>query len=194
MTIFAGVPDADVAAPDWDRRAGFASAAVAMRTRREEDQEALARLDAIPVWLDLFDSQYGVPAGKDEIAARLQPVLERFADAAVAAPLGLFHSDHVLARQAALALWRPSRERRSWLFYEDALYRRLAGLVQERLAAWRDEGIVALPVNLHRPEFAASKADAVRAYASQIQLFDRDKLTDLAAPEGFWQLQCDSVR
>ena len=191
ITVFAGIPEPDMPAPDWDRRAGFPSGAAAVTARRVEDQQALSRLDATPLWLDFFDSQYGIAAHREDLATRLHEVLIDFAGATIAAPLGLFHSDHQLVQQAALGLWRQTSSRWPWLFYEDALYRRLPGLLQEQLAAWRDGGIRARPIDLHQPRLAATKADAVGAYASQLALLGRDKMTDLDAPERYWQLECD---
>lgn len=193
VTVFAGVPDGSLVAPDWDRRAGFATAAEAMQARRQEDQCGLAQLDARPVWLNFMDSQYEVPAAAGEIATQLASVLHEQPAAAVAAPLGLFHSDHVLVHQAALALWRESQKQRDWLFYEDALYRRVPGLVQQRLAAWRDQQIVATPIDFDLPRFSARKAAAANAYASQLALFTPERLEDLRAPERYWQLQCDAT-
>lgn len=193
ITVFAGIPEPDMPAPEWDRRAGFSSAAAAVTARRAEDQRALRRLDATPLWLEFFDSQYGIATSKEGLATHLHEVLTGFAGATIAAPLGLFHSDHWLVQQAALGLWHQTSSRWPWLFYEDALYRRLSGLLQERLAAWRDDGIRARPINLHQPQLAATKADAVRAYGSQLALLGHDKLADLDAPERYWQLECNSA-
>jgi len=193
VTVFAGMPDAAMAAPEWDRRAGFATAAQAMLARRREDGHGLEQLDAQPLWLGFLDSQYGVPAEHGDIAAQLASTLQELPAATVAAPLGLFHSDHLLVQQAALALWRKSRQQRQWLFYEDALYRRLPGLVQQRLAAWRDQQLVATPMSLHFPELAARKAAAASAYASQLALFTAEQREDLRTPERYWQLQCDET-
>jgi LmbE family N-acetylglucosaminyl deacetylase len=190
VTVFAGMPDAALAAPEWDRRAGFATAAEAMLARRREDRHSLEQLAARPLWLGFLDSQYGVPGRAGDIAAQLASTLQELPTAAVAAPLGLFHSDHILVQQAALALWRESRQQREWLFYEDALYRRLPGLVQQRLAAWREQQIVATPISFHFPELAARKAAAASAYASQLALFAPERLEELRAPERYWRLQC----
>lgn len=193
VTVFAGLPDATLVAPDWDRRAGFTTAAAAMRERRREDQRALVRLNARPLWLDLLDSQYQTPVSTNEIRTRLAPILQEFPATTIAAPLGLFHSDHALVQQAALSLWRQRRGPQAWLFYEDALYRRLPGLVQQKLAAWRGEMISATPIDVYLPEFAAAKTAAVSAYASQLALFKPDTLDDLRAPERYWQLECDQT-
>ncbi len=194
ITVFAGLPDDNTPAPEWDQRAGFVSAAAAMDARRHEDREALERLHAFPVWLDFFDSQYEMPANQEDIVRSLGQALNRFSDSVVAAPLGLFHSDHVLVQQAALILWRQAASRTSWLFYEDALYRRLAGLLQHRLASWRDNGLIACPIEMHQAGLAAAKERAVSAYGSQLALFENAKRADLAAPERYWQLQCDPSR
>ncbi|MGB7480131.1 MAG: PIG-L family deacetylase [Burkholderiaceae bacterium] len=192
-TVFAAVPAASLPAPDWDRRTGFDTAAGAMRARRDEDQQALRLLAATPLWLEFFDSQYGVAAEVEQIALRLQRILAESAADSVIAPLGLFHGDHLLTHQAALSLWRRAPAPGSWLFYEDAPYRRFPGLLQERLAQLRDAGIHAAPVDLHRSDMAAAKAEAVCAYRSQLPGLGHGR-QDLQAPERYWQLQWSEPR
>jgi LmbE family N-acetylglucosaminyl deacetylase len=53
---------------------------------------------------------------------------------AVFAPLGLFHSDHRLVHEACIATAGGHRHG-AWFLYEDALYRRIPQLVEERLTA-----------------------------------------------------------
>lgn len=138
VTVFAGIPARDTAAPPWDRRAGFRSADEAVRARRDEDRRALALLDARPVWLDFFDDQYGAPAATDEIAARLTDTLDAHPGYGVLAPAGLFHRDHLQVQQAALSvlhdLHAAGDTSRAWRFYEDAPYRRIDGLMSKRVS------------------------------------------------------------
>jgi hypothetical protein len=56
----------------------------------------------------------------------------------------LFHHDHLTAAAVALALLALLPEKR-WIAYEDVPYRRIHGLVQRRLSALLDHGIVATP-------------------------------------------------
>jgi len=208
VTVFAGVPPAGVPVPDGDRAAGFDSAEQGVRARRREDNRALGMLGAQPVWLDFWDSQYGRRHTPREIADSLQHVLATQADGMVAAPLGLFHSDHVLAHEACrmlmpaaqvraaawAALLVPSRAQAAstppvqWLYYEDAIYRRLPGVLQQRLAECLRAGLHATPVNLPVSQHLAQKSYAVTAYQSQLQMFGEEQLCDLCAPERYWWL------
>ncbi|HDR9040631.1 TPA: PIG-L family deacetylase [Burkholderia vietnamiensis] len=200
VTVFAGIPARDTAAPPWDRRAGFRSADEAVRARRDEDRRALALLDARPVWLDFFDDQYGAPAATDEIAARLTDTLDAHPGYGVLAPAGLFHRDHLQVQQAALSvlhdLHAAGDTSRAWRFYEDAPYRRIDGLMSKRVSEWRERGWFARPVAApagDRSDSAAAKAAAVDAYQSQIALFEPHMRADLREPETYWQLECDST-
>lgn len=194
-TVFAGVPPRGTPAPPWDRQAGFASGDAAILARRAEDRQACALLGAQPVWCNLLDHQYETPCSMDAVRAVLAPLVQRHTDATVLAPLGLFHSDHLLvsdaARQVCLAYGAPHR----WRFYEDALYRRDTQRVQDRLAAWRAQGLALLPLATAETDeadltdaAAQLKATAVCAYASQLALFSADALADLRAPERYWTL------
>lgn len=195
VTVFAGIPPRGTPAPSWDQSAGFVTANEAVRARRKEDQRALDILGAKAVWLDFFDDQYNVPCTSDDIAARLAAVLETHAGAGVVAPFGLSHSDHVLVQDAVLKLFQREKGQRPWFFYEDALYRCTSHLVAERLSNWRAQGLLARPVNLLSDASAGAEAKsaATRAYASQIALFKADLLSDLHAPESYWQLQCKTA-
>nr|WP_240804970.1 PIG-L family deacetylase [Cupriavidus oxalaticus] len=214
VTIFAGVPAAGAAAPDRDRAAGFDSAEQAMLARRREDNRALGMLGAQAVWLDFPDSQYGRSHTPREIADSLQPVLLMQADGMVAAPLGLFHPDHVLAHDACRLLMHEAQARASagaallvparaqaapalpvqWLYYEDAIYRRLPGVLQQRLAECLRAGLHATPVNLPVNQLLAQKSYAVNAYQSQVQMLGEAQLCDLCAPERYWSLSASEPR
>jgi LmbE family N-acetylglucosaminyl deacetylase len=197
VTIFAGMPAPDVAAPDWDRAAGFDSGAQAVTARRREDLHALDILGATPTWLDFLDSQYGQSRASGVIAAELACVLDGEDDLTIAAPMGLFHSDHVLAN-AACMLVRDDMPRQ-WWFYEDAIYRRLPGKVQGRLAEWWRGKLTATPVALPVQAATERKQRAMRAYASQMRLFNDAQRADIARPERYWELSgqdepCPAVR
>ncbi|MBB3013656.1 PIG-L family deacetylase [Cupriavidus alkaliphilus] len=215
VTVFAGVPPADMPAPDWDQAAGFASAEQAVLSRRREDNHALTMLGAHAVWLDFWDSQYGRRYTARQLADALRTVLLTQTEGVVVAPLGLFHSDHALVHDACRLLmlaahahgpaWSaplaaaptvaPSAAPTAapppvqWLFYEDAIYRRMPGLLQQRLVQCRDSGLLATPVNLPVAQYLTQKSYALNAYQSQLQLFSEDRLCDLCAPERYWMLQ-----
>jgi LmbE family N-acetylglucosaminyl deacetylase len=187
LTVFAGVPD-KAQITQWDRGCGFADSRAAMCARRREDREALALLQAMPCWLDFYDAQYARAASAGEIAAKLADELGAHAPDTVALPLGLFHSDHKLASRAALAL---VDDERTWLVYEDALYRRIAGAVDERLGELRAMGFALSPVADGKGA-PALKGRAIECYASQLRGLatpGRPGHADLGAPERYWRIR-----
>lgn len=229
VTVFAGIPPDGVDAPDWDRAAGFSSAQASVHARRQEDARALAMLAAEPVWLDFLDGQYGKRYDPVDIAVRLGRLLAMQPHGTIVAPLGLFHSDHVLVNAAcmlvreavhadapagaaaqaaaqAAAHSAPLAPHKAppddaggdhpvaappsvqWLFYEDAIYRRMPGMIQNRLMAWWQEGLLAAPVTLPIAPFQTQKMRAIEAYESQLPLFNAEQLADLGAPERYWSL------
>ncbi|WP_175717760.1 PIG-L deacetylase family protein [Burkholderia anthina] len=196
VTVFAGIPPRDAAAPPWDRRAGFRTAGEAMRIRRDEDRRALALLGARPVWLDFLDDQYGTPAASTAIAARVADTLDAHPAFGVLAPAGLFHRDHLQVQQAVLPLLRDRAAAHTWRFYEDVPYRRIDGLMARRVIGWRERGWIGHPVAAPagaRTGGAPEKAAAVEAYASQIALFEPHMRADLREPETYWRLECDGT-
>ncbi|MFP3504109.1 PIG-L deacetylase family protein [Burkholderia sp. SIMBA_062] len=202
VTVFAGIPARGLAAPPWDRRAGFRTADEAVRSRRDEDRRALGMLGAQPVWLDFLDDQYGTPAASTAIAARVADTIDAHPGFGVLAPAGLFHRDHIQVQQAVLTLLRENSRSadaaRVWRFYEDVPYRRIDGLMAKRVSDWREHGWIGHPVgapagNGNGSDGAAAKAVAVDAYASQIALFEPHMRADLREPETYWRLECDNV-
>lgn len=224
VTVFAGVPPEGIDAPDWDRAAGFSTGHESVHARRHEDARALALLAAEPVWLDFLDGQYGKRYNPVDIAVRLGRLLAMQPHGTIVAPLGLFHSDHVLVNAACMLVREavhadapaaahaathvaphvaphapPSGESdgshpmaappsMQWLFYEDAIYRRMPGMIQNRLMAWWQEGLLASPVTLPIAPFQTQKMRAIEAYESQLPLFNAEQLADLGAPERYWSL------
>jgi LmbE family N-acetylglucosaminyl deacetylase len=190
LTVFAGMPDAYHALPEWDAAAGFDSARQAITARRDEDRNALDLLQATPLWLDFCDSQYGAIPDERTVAAALADALRQHCPDSVMVPAGLFHSDHELAHRAAL-LVRQDDPERNWFVYEDALYRRIAGLLQRRLALLMDAGICATPVAFDTAACVQTKRHAVACYASQLRALataGRPGQHDLPTPERYWRL------
>jgi hypothetical protein len=76
------------------------------------------------------------------------------------------------------------------LFYEDALYRGLPGVLQRRLAALAAAGHAATPARLPADAGdAAAKRRALRCYASQLRAFGEGGYDDAFQPERFWRLE-----
>jgi LmbE family N-acetylglucosaminyl deacetylase len=193
VTLFAGGPASYGEPSDWDRRAGFAPGDDVMAARRAEDAAALAVLGAVPRWLAHRDSQYGTSPPVTELARDLRATLAATTPDIVALPLGLFHSDHALAHAAALAVFRrDATPDRIWLAYADAIYRRLPGLVADRLAHLRRDGVCA--TTWLRPSSKASlvKRRAIACYASQLRALTspgRPGARDACAAERYWRLE-----
>jgi LmbE family N-acetylglucosaminyl deacetylase len=189
ITVFAGVPRDAVQQTEWDMRCGFASAAQAVAARRDEDRRALAELQARPCWLDFADSQYGQTPGADDVSDALVQALRELPDGELVVPLGLFHSDHVLAHAGAVTAWRRDATARPLLAYEDVPYRAMRGLLQQRLGALGVAGWYATPVRPAAADHAPAKMLAVQAYASQLRAFGIGALADAHAPERCWRLE-----
>ena len=115
-TVCSGRPGPGVAAdPAWDALAGFDGADEAARSRRGEDLEALARLDAEQLLLGFLDRPYQDRAGRahedpgvvgtfgEALTARIGRLLDEHAPEWCLFPLGLVHPDHVTTRLAAVA-------------------------------------------------------------------------------------------
>jgi LmbE family N-acetylglucosaminyl deacetylase len=104
VNVFGGEPAAGTLGW-WDRLAGATDSATAVRTRIEEDRQALALADCTAVSLPFLDSQYRQrDRASGEIVEALRGVVG--ADARLYAPaaLGDGHRDHRAVRAAALAL------------------------------------------------------------------------------------------
>lgn len=167
LTVFAAVPADFAGVTEWDAACGFDSSVRAVEARRAEDDAALALLAARPLRLAFCDAQYRRPATVQQLASALGEAIAAQRPACLALPLGLFHSDHVLAREAALRAGRLIDI--PLVIYEDGLYRRLDGAVDEALAAVRAQGYdVGPPVERQAPETLALKRRALACYASQL--------------------------
>lgn len=199
LTVFAGTP-ARACRTAWDTACGFTDAAQAIDARRAEDAAALGTLEATPHWLSFCDSQYEEPAAPAAIARALVEAIGQHEPDCVVLPLGLFHADHRQAHESCLLAWQALAGARTgidcWLAYEDALYRRFQGLLQERLIQIGRAGIVATPAECeaeHPSErAAAAKRRAVQCYASQLKGLatpGRPGHGDAFAPERCWRLE-----
>lgn len=196
VTVFAGTPARYEPFTEWDRACGFEPGDDVMAARRKEDAAALACLAARPLWLSFLDSQYGGTPGVDEVAAALSAAIDSCAPRAIAFPLGLFHSDHVLVREAMLAL-ASRRELPAAAVYVDALYRCIPGAVEAELAALARRGYVLREREQDTdPAAAAAKRAAVACYASQLRALatpGRPGHLDAYSPERRLDFACAAV-
>lgn len=190
-TVFAGRPPPAQPLTEWDRAAGFSAGDDVIAARREEDRRALAQLAARPLWLEWRDAQYGPTPCREPLSRGLETLLAEQPAAAVVLPLGLFHSDHRLVADATLSLCAQLPARR-WYVYAEALYRRIAGLVGQRLRELREAGFALHPVRFAEPAGAAdAKRAAIACYRSQLRALatpGRPGHADADAGEDYWQL------
>jgi LmbE family N-acetylglucosaminyl deacetylase len=189
-TVFAGIPAHFESLTAWDAASGFASAHQAVSLRRQEDSSALALLSATPRWLDFFDSQYKLTPSMAVLTDVLARLMDDIEPTTVLLPAGLFHSDHVLVHQAMLSVREQHRDK-TWLMYEEAHYRRIRGLLQQRLAELHRAGIDATPFIVSEKDTASLKREAVRCYASQLRALQStvgDGYADAFSPERHWTL------
>ena len=104
VNVFAGAPPAGMLGW-WDKLAGASDSAAVVRTRVEEDRQALAFAGRTAVNLPLLDSQYREDdAAPEEIVDGLNEVPVGGARIYAPADLGDSHRDHAAVRAAALAL------------------------------------------------------------------------------------------
>ncbi|RXZ36949.1 PIG-L family deacetylase [Oxalobacteraceae bacterium CAVE-383] len=200
VTVFAAAPPGFSRLTDWDAASGFRDARQAIECRRREDGRALSLLAARPAWLDFCDAQYEATPTLPCLTAALLQVLRAHAPDTVLLPAGLFHSDHVLLHRALLSARRAKRSAAgsaptAWLMYEDALYRRIRGLLQRRLAALARAGVGATPLAFEQRDDARSrKRTALACYASQLHALDAaaNGHDDAYAPERYWRLDNDA--
>jgi LmbE family N-acetylglucosaminyl deacetylase len=188
-TVFCGEP-LPPQKTDWDRRAGHRDSSDALRSRVAEDERALSIVGAHAIRLPFLDSQYGATPPIDDLVQALTHAWRKTGSARLVAPLGLFHSDHLLVGDACRSLVRAQRPPHP-LLYEDALYRAIRGLARRRCEALANEGFVLTPLDeqtaaaLRRPGAANAKWRAVHAYRSQLRAFDDAHPHDLVEPERY---------
>jgi len=102
MTVLANDPAPTSDEPgSWDLACGFKSAAVAARTRREEDRQACAKLGATPVWLPYGDETYDRGASEAAIWAEVVAAI-RDADTVLVPGYPLTHPDHLWVTKLVL--------------------------------------------------------------------------------------------
>jgi hypothetical protein len=183
-----------VVSTEWDRASGFGADVDAVAARRAEDAAALEQLGAEPVWLGLVESQYGVTAGVHEVAAARAGALAAGPDGGpVVVPMGLWHDEHRLVHEAALAL-RSRGPDRCWVAYADALYRRYDGgeHLRGRHDALDAAGVGRVPLDAPGSrQTLERKIRAVACYDSQLRALytpGRPGVLEAFEPEQYWAL------
>ncbi|HEU4684763.1 MAG TPA: PIG-L family deacetylase [Nitrospira sp.] len=189
-TIFAGSPGVGNPRTEWDCAAGFGPQDDVMAVRRAEDRAALRLLGARPLWLGFLDDQYRPRHRLEEVRQAVACLVRDLQPSAVFLPLGLFHADHravhEAARQSSAMYPKPG-----WFVYEDALYRRIPGLVEERLREVDRAGWFLSPTSFPTCHRSERKMQAVRCYQSQLRALGtkgRPGYVDALSPERYWRL------
>jgi LmbE family N-acetylglucosaminyl deacetylase len=190
-TVFAGIPPPPRAQllTEWDKLSGFHSGEEAVIMRRREDIKALQELSAHPIWLDFLDSQYGVTTSVAELKTALEELVVRLDPRRIFIPAGLFHSDHLLVHRALISLCRRSPER-SWWMYEEAMYRRIPGLLSSRLDELHAMRMHVRPMKLAESMAMIMKRGVVNCYASQLRAlkYKSAEYGDIFSYEQYWHL------
>lgn len=201
-TVFCGAPEPPLRTP-WDLAGGHRDSSEAMKARIAEDERALSILGARGVRLPFLDSQYEATPSVDDVARALADAWRESGSAMLIAPLGLYHSDHLLVGDACRLLARQEGVTQM-VVYEDALYRTRRGAARARyetLAAqgWAYEPCDPLDASANEgrtrgPAPANAKWRAVHAYRSQLRAFADPHPHDLTEPERYTRLVADWAR
>lgn len=195
-TVFAGTPG-ERQDTEWDRAAGYADSTHAMRGRWREDDRALGVCRAKALRLNFLDGQYGALPAAETLADALYEAFAAHAgdgDAALVAPLGVHHPDHVRVGEAWALLLRTGRVA-SCIVYEDAIHRAARGVVEKRLGELDKAGLRIAPLDpTWCPERLTARALDIKRrgiveYASQLRAFGERIPADLARPERYWRVE-----
>lgn len=189
MTVFAGKPAPGHALTHWDHAGGFTSDSDVVAVRCDEDEAALALLGARPVWLDFRDRQYRGSQTVEALASRIETELSRLQLQSIVMPLGLHHRDHRLVHSACMRVMRRDFSRK-WFIFEDAIYRRYAGLVTQKLSELEIDGVRLERIELPLGSLALKRA-AVECYASQLKALNSPGFpgyADVFEAEAYWHI------
>lgn len=102
LTVFSGIPMAEGLLTDYDKSCGFKTSKDAMVVRRQEDTEAMAILNARPIYTDILDSQYDKK--QTGITKVIRKTIIEHNYEMIIGPLGLRHPDHIAVSNALLKL------------------------------------------------------------------------------------------
>jgi len=184
VTVTAGKPPPHPLT-DWDRQCGFAESDDVVGARRAEDKAALAQLGSQPVWLEFLDRQYrdGEPPAQPGVARAIEAILRDRAPEMIASPLGLSHPDHLVTASACLDVAR-GRRAVTWIIYEDAIYRAIAGATDEALARLKHYRFALRPLEVSA---TSRKSAAVDCYSTQLKGLG-NLIRDAYRPERYWSV------
>lgn len=183
VTVFAGVPlTPDNVKTPYDIKCGFPNAREAVGARTQENDQALALLQAKPLNLDFPDSQYGNDINFERIVEKLQAIVNGHNYEYIMAPLGIGHPDHVMTTEAVMKLQTTCPV----YFWEDLPLRVVEPeLVFERLHALGFT-LDRLWQNSTTYKNIANKIRALACYSSQMGTGILDPYL-MYVPERFWK-------
>ena len=195
VTVFGGPPARYPDPPtEWDALGGFQTGDDVVALRREEDREALAVLDADPVWLEFVDHQYLAPTERvtpEDVSGPLGKAIDDADPTAVFLPMGLANPDHVVTHDAGMLL-APTRDDIAWFCYEDAGYKHIPGMLAWRVAKLFRGDLWPTPMMVPVDADHERKRASIECYRSQLAPLNRDhtlaERIGSAVPEQFWLL------
>lgn len=129
VTVFANNPDSSEPASAWDISAGFPTAQAAAVARRQEDQRALARVGARPVWIPLADEEHYPRPSRADVERAVAPLVST-ADLILCPGYPLAHPDHKSLSDVVRDLFDGDRDRVS--FYVEQPYAHAVLMGQSR--------------------------------------------------------------
>jgi LmbE family N-acetylglucosaminyl deacetylase len=199
ITVLGGRPPAYPAdVTDWDACGGFVAGDDVVALRRQEDDAALASVEATPVWLEFPDHQYLTKQQRPkptDVAPELASAIAAREPTAVFLPMGLANPDHVLTHDAGLVVrsaMLESGDGPAWFAYEDHGYKHIPGILAWRVATLFKAGLWPTPAVVSIEPDMDRKRAAIAFYKSQIPPLERDHVLSerLSAnvPEQYWRL------
>jgi LmbE family N-acetylglucosaminyl deacetylase len=182
----------------WDGLGGFQPGDDVVAARRAEDKAALDILAAHQAWLDFTDHQYDADGpGKNrpsatEIAAALEPELDRIKPTAVMIPMGLANPDHVLTHDACRLVLDRRPGAWTWFAYAEAGYLHIPGILAWRIGKLFRSGLWPTPAPIVADTGRDAKREALACYTTQLPALAADWGYDPAKnariAESFWRL------
>lgn len=188
LTIFGGVSK-NIELTPYDEKCGFKSSKEAIESRRYEDREATAMLNATSVHLDFLDNQYkkyekelDQKTEDIKISNAILKLLEAGDYEFIMAPVGLGHPDHIRVGDIVKKLENTKKIKLPCYYWEDLPLRVSDPLVVPPRI--KTMGLSTLAI-LGQGELAM-KIRALSCYRSQIETGILNQYI-MYVPERFWQ-------
>lgn len=188
-TVFTAPPKNERLLTSFDANCGFRSAGQAVATREREDRRAMAVLGVRQVErVGMVDSQYREDRPeRAELVQAIRALIHQYDPAALMAPLGVLHPDHLYVSEVILDVV-PELDIPVWVWgdlpnvaadpeHQDAALERLAG-----------RGFTTRPAEFPTGSVDRKKA-AVRCYRSQLWAL---KAPYVYTRERFWRVACNA--